>query len=254
MDTEMKELNIYQKISVLQDIVKVNKDKVNEFANFKYRTIQNILEEVKPTLKDLDLIIHFGSGKLDGEKYILDMVITDINKPDNQIIETGEIYIDRTKAKMDLSQKCLSAKTFLKKTMLEDLLLISEDTDPDSHDNRNNETIDGMKKANERIKNDYDDLVEKFKILKEKYKELESLKHSLPENTEDENNILINDKQLKLLCTLQTNAKVSDEALKNYLIKTFKIDSRKKLTIMQLENVVKKLNATIKENKKKEVS
>ena len=47
----------------------------------------------------------------------------------------GDIYNDRTKQKMDLSQKVLSAKTFLKKSLLEDLLLINEDDDPDSHNN-----------------------------------------------------------------------------------------------------------------------
>jgi hypothetical protein len=135
-DTEfVKDLNIYQKLAILQDKVKVNKDNRNEFADFQYRTIQNILAELKPLLKELGLMIRFGSGKLDGEKYILDIIVTDINNPTNQIEENGEIYIDRTKAKMDLSQKVLSAKTFLKKSLLEDLLLISEDVDPDSHDN-----------------------------------------------------------------------------------------------------------------------
>ncbi len=135
-DTELvKGLNIYQKLAILQDKVKVNKDNRNDFADFKYRTIQNILAELKPLLKELGLIIRFGSGKLDGEKYILDIIVTDINNPTNQMGENGEIYIDRTKSKMDLSQKVLSAKTFLKKSLLEDLLLISEDVDPDSHDN-----------------------------------------------------------------------------------------------------------------------
>lgn len=36
---------------------------------------------------------------------------------------------------MDLSQKVLSAKTFLKKSLLEDLLLLNEDVDPDSRNN-----------------------------------------------------------------------------------------------------------------------
>jgi len=133
----IKEGNIYQKLAYLQDVIKVNKANRNDFADFSYRTIQDIFSELKPHLKDLGLIINFGGGKLDGDKYTLGIIVIDINKPDNRIDETGEIYIDRTKSKMDLSQKCLSAKTFLKKSLLEDLLLISEDDDPDSHDNTN---------------------------------------------------------------------------------------------------------------------
>ena len=128
-------MNIYQKLAVLQSKITVNKDKRNTFADFNYRTIQDILAELKPVLTELSLMIRFGSGKLDGDKYTLDIIITDINNPVAQIEETGEIYLDRTKSKMDLSQKVLSAKTFLKKSLLEDLLLISEDVDPDSHDN-----------------------------------------------------------------------------------------------------------------------
>ncbi len=168
------ELNIYQKILILQEKIRVKKDKRNEFANFSYRSISDIFNELKPLLKDLGLVISFGGGKLDGDKYTLGFEIIDVNNPKNKIDETGEIYIDRTKAKMDLSQKCLSAKTFLKKSLLEDFLLINEDEDPDSHDNRHNETIDGMKKENEKLTKKITELSANFKKLKEKYVELEA--------------------------------------------------------------------------------
>ena len=168
------ELNIYQKILILQEKIRVKKDKRNEFANFSYRSISDIFNELKPLLKDLDMIVSFGGGKLDGDKYSLGLTIIDINNPSNRVDETGEIYIDRTKAKMDLSQKCLSAKTFLKKSLLEDFLLINEDDDPDSHDNRHNETIDGMKKENEKLTKKITELSTSFKLLKEKYVELEA--------------------------------------------------------------------------------
>lgn len=136
MGNVKKEMNIYQKIAVLQDVIKVNKANKNNFADFNYRTIQDILAELKPNLKELNLIINFGAGSLDGDKYSLEIRVIDINNLESKIVESGEIYIDRTKSKMDLSQKVLSAKTFLKKSLLEDLLLINEDDDPDSHDNR----------------------------------------------------------------------------------------------------------------------
>jgi len=56
----------------------------------------------------------------------------------------------------------------------------------------------------------------------------------------------INSAQLKLLCTLQTQAKVSDDDLKAYIEKAFKIDSRKKLNSVQFENIINRLNKKIK--------
>lgn len=133
--SQQKDMNIYQKIAIIQERIKVNKLGRNNFADFNYRTIQDIFGELKPLLKELGLVISFGGGKLSEDKYTLGIMVIDIDNPDNRIDETGEIYIDRTKSKMDLSQKVLSAKTFLKKSLLEDLLLICEDDDPDGHDN-----------------------------------------------------------------------------------------------------------------------
>lgn len=131
-----KNLSIYEKISIMQERIKVNKSSRNTFADFNYRTIQDIFSELKPLLKELNLVITFGAGKLEGDKYTLTLDLIDFKSENmHDYTATGEIYIDRNKKKMDLSQMVLSAKTFLKKSLLEDLLLINEDDDPDSHDN-----------------------------------------------------------------------------------------------------------------------
>lgn len=96
---ENKEMNMYQKIATLQEVIKVNKGNRNDYADFNYRTIQDIFAELKPQLKELNLIINFGAGKLDGDKYTLEMRVIDINNPQDMIIEVGEIYIDRNKSK-----------------------------------------------------------------------------------------------------------------------------------------------------------
>jgi hypothetical protein len=136
-----KNLSIYEKISIMQERIKVNKSSRNTFADFNYRTIQDIFSELKPLLKELNLVITFGAGKLEGDKYTLTLDLIDFKSENmHDYTATGEIYIDRNKKKMDLSQMVLSAKTFLKKSLLEDLLLINEDEDPDSHDNTGKNT------------------------------------------------------------------------------------------------------------------
>ena len=61
----------------------------------------------------------------------------------------------------------------------------------------------------------------------------------------------INSAQLKLLCTLQTQAGVKDEVIKDYIKKEFGIDSRKKLNKIQFEKVCNILQRKI--NKKEAV-
>jgi len=56
--------------------------------------------------------------------------------------------------------------------------------------------------------------------------------------------------QVKRLCTIQTKANVSDEIIKNFIMNEFGINSRKKLNNLQYEAVIKKLEATMKTNKK----
>jgi len=145
-----KNLSIYEKISIMQDRIKVNKSSRNTFADFNYRTIQDIFSELKPLLKELNLVITFGAGKLEGDKYTLTLDLIDFKSENmHDYTATGEIYIDRNKKKMDLSQMVLSAKTFLKKSLLEDLLLINEDDDPDSHNNTDNNNFRDNSKTNQ---------------------------------------------------------------------------------------------------------
>lgn len=67
------------------------------------------------------------------------------------------------------------------------------------------------------------------------------------------NKYTITREQLKLLCTLQTKAGVTDVDIKKYLNDTFKIDSRKKLNKIQFETVINLLNKKIEKNKKEAV-
>lgn len=60
----------------------------------------------------------------------------------------------------------------------------------------------------------------------------------------------INSAQLKLLCTLQTQAGVKDEVIKDYIKKEFGIDSRKKLNKIQFEKVCNIFQSKIIKNKK----
>jgi hypothetical protein len=229
-------MNIYEKLLIVQEEIKVNKSSVNTFANFKYRTIQDILAEVKPFFSKYKLFVNFTHMKIEGECLYLDLIIMDIeNKTEDKslimgnkitnydVLEfNGMIKIDYTKSKMDDSQKVLSAKTFLKKSLLEDILLISEDDDPDSHDNtKTNNYVGsaGSKKTNNGQK---------------------------PQTEPDK----INAEQLKLLFALM-NKKGKTETAINKSIKTqYGLDSKKDLNNNQFDKIVKYLEGLPDKDKK----
>ena len=114
----------------------VEKNKNNDFANFKFRTLDDILFKLKPQLEENNLYVFFSHVVYDDSR--LNMIMNICDLVTNEVMEIcGEIKIDWNKSKMDDSQRILSAKTFLKKSMFEDTFLLSSE-DPDSLDNLDN--------------------------------------------------------------------------------------------------------------------
>jgi hypothetical protein len=99
-----------------------------------------------------------------------------------------------------MSQRSLSACTFLKKSILEDLLLITEEVDPDSHDN----TTTNVKE---------------------------------PVQTSTSTSTSISDKQIKRLYAIAKNVNVTDEEVKIWIKKKFNLDSKKDLNYKQYDEL-----------------
>jgi hypothetical protein len=147
---ENKKLDIHQKLLILQEKITVKKGQRNDFAKFNYRDINDIIDEIKPVLKELKCIIFFPRRVMEGNQLTINLTFRDTESSD--FIEfISDITIDRNKSKMDESQKCLSAGTFLKKSLLEDLLLLNEGEDPDGHDNTNKTNNNSSYKNNKTI-------------------------------------------------------------------------------------------------------
>jgi hypothetical protein len=193
---------LLRKLSSIQSKMDIGKTGENTFANFKYRNIDSILNILKPLLNELDMMCRFIDFKYDEEKVYLNLNLIDLESETQEVIE-GELKIDWSKGKMDKCQMVLSAKTFLKKTLLEDTFFINESEDPDSHDNN-------------------------------------KPKNTQPEPPKD---YKINDKNVKYLMTMATRKGLTDEQIKKSIAKQYKIESKKDLMKSQFDSIIAYLSS-----------
>jgi hypothetical protein len=129
-------IKLLKKISQIKMFVQKNKR--NEFANFNFRNLDDILFVLKTELEKNNLYLYFDEVSYDQERLFMTLNLADLDDENSNIVKIpGQIKIDWNKAKMDDSQRLLSAKTFLKKSMIEDIFLLSSD-DPDADNNNDN--------------------------------------------------------------------------------------------------------------------
>jgi hypothetical protein len=134
----------------------VQKNKRNEFANFNFRNLDDILFVLKSELEKNNLYLYFDTVTYSEERLFMTLNIADLDDENSEIVRIpGQIKIDWGKAKMDDSQRLLSAKTFLKKSMIEDIFLLSSD-DPDQDNNLDNIPKKAEKNANKDMGTDKD--------------------------------------------------------------------------------------------------
>jgi hypothetical protein len=123
-----------KELTLLQKKLKAPKDQNNGFANFKYRTVEGILEEVKNHLTD-----ECGLTLTSETKEVCNIPFVEatarFTNGSKFKVCTAQAGIPLTKKGMDLSQLWGSATTYAKKMALQNLFLLTEDNDPDGDDN-----------------------------------------------------------------------------------------------------------------------
>ena len=132
-----KKVNIYEKLSKIQCEMKVPKTQRNEFGKYNYRNCEDILEMVKPFLKETNTIINLSDELvfIEGRFYIK-ATATLID------IESGEKFStsafareEETKKGMDGSQITGSSSSYARKYALNGLFAIDDVKDSDTTNN-----------------------------------------------------------------------------------------------------------------------
>ena len=127
-------MTIREKLLNIQTELKAPKGQYNNFGGYKYRSCEDILEAVKPILKEqgLCLTLHDEMIEVGNRVYVqASAIIRDI-KTDECIVNKAYAREAEQKAKMDDSQITGTASSYARKYALNGLFLIDDTKDADT--------------------------------------------------------------------------------------------------------------------------
>ena len=227
---EKEKLNLYQKILRVQLELNAPKNQHNNFGNYSYRNLEDILEAIKPLLGEYGLAIFFDDevvvvneeetkietflNKRNETQYIFYGNRTYVKSTITVVdIETGEKHStsafareDAYKKGMDVSQITGSASSYARKYAANAMFAIDDNKDADSMNNKKSET----KK----------ETVQKTRVVKNKN----------DENIQQQNKI----KQLFALAKVKEQVNVMPEIIKS----RYKKDNSSELTINEIDELL----------------
>jgi hypothetical protein len=140
----MKELNR------IQQELKAPKNQFNSFGKYKYRSAEDILEAVKPLLKDCILTISDEVKEVAGIPYI--QATAQLTHKEEVASVTAQAGISINRKGMDIAQSFGASSSYAKKYALGNLFLLDDSSlDPDTKDNRDANKEEPTKLTNEQI-------------------------------------------------------------------------------------------------------
>lgn len=142
----------------IQSQLKAPKSKYNSFGKYNYRSCEDILEAVKPLLKEHDCTLTIRDEIIMvGSRYYVKANVTIMNKDGKTITGTGLAREDDEKKGMDGCQITGTASSYARKYALNGLFLIDDTKDADT-DEYHNQVTNGKAKQGKRKELTDDDL------------------------------------------------------------------------------------------------
>lgn len=130
-------MKLSEKLSVIQTSINVKKTQKNNFGKYNYRTIDDIIEALKPYLKTNKCSFHFEEQIIFNDQMPIikvNAILMDCESLET-IVSTGIAGIDLNQKGMSTPQQFGSAGTYARKYAAGNLFLFDDNTDPDSQDN-----------------------------------------------------------------------------------------------------------------------
>ena len=133
----MKDLNLNQKLSLIQKEFKANKSKFNSFGKYNFRSAEDILEALKPYNEKYQVLFVITERmiRMQDQNIIPMMQSTATiydNNGVNEISATAIVGVDLQQKGMQVPQQFGSASSYAKKYALGNLLLIDDTQDADA--------------------------------------------------------------------------------------------------------------------------
>lgn len=128
-------MDINEKLLKIQQELKVPKGKLNKFGGYKYRTVDMILEKIKPlTAKYKAVLILHDDLELIGERYYVKATASLLDLESDKYIAVSALAREQLeRKKSDESQLTGAASTYARKYALNGLFLLDDTADPDSY-------------------------------------------------------------------------------------------------------------------------
>jgi len=125
---------VHKKLAAIQAALKAPKSQFNKFGGYKYRKAEDILEAVKPLLKEYGCtLICTDELQLIGERYYIKATATITNSEDGVSISTTAYAREEEEKKgMDGSQVTGASSSYARKYALNGLLCIDDTADSDT--------------------------------------------------------------------------------------------------------------------------
>ena len=130
-------MKIREKLNKIQSELKAPKNQYNNFGKYKYRSLEDIMEAIKPILKDVKASVTFTDEPvMVGDRIYIKATVTLLDSESDQSISvSGYARESLQKKGMDDSQVTGTASTYARKYAANGLFAIDDTKDADSMDN-----------------------------------------------------------------------------------------------------------------------
>ncbi len=125
-------MTIYEKLTDIQSKLKAPKGQFNSFGKYNYRNCEDILEAVKPLLKEHGLYISLSDKIVQVAQRIYVEATVSISDGENTIQTTAYAREEESKKGMDSSQITGASSSYARKYALNGLFAIDDTKDSDT--------------------------------------------------------------------------------------------------------------------------
>ncbi|MDO0329763.1 MAG: ERF family protein [Clostridioides difficile] len=137
----METNNVYIKLVNIQSTLKAPKSQFNSFGKYNYRSCEDILEGLKPILKEEKALVVLDDNIVQiGNRFYVEATATLIDAETGEKVSTKALAReDETKKGMDLAQVTGSVSSYARKYALNGLFCIDDTKDSDATNKHGNE-------------------------------------------------------------------------------------------------------------------
>ena len=156
-------MTINEKLATIQTRFKSKKSRFNSFGKYYFRSAEDILEAIKPFIKELGVTVVINEELVDSAVIKTTATVTDGKETINA---TAVVGVDLDQKGMQMPQRFGSASSYGRKYALGNLFLIDDTQDSDATNTHDKTKITGRQLAQAK---DYIKSGGKIEAIKKKY-------------------------------------------------------------------------------------